>query len=276
MTNPNPLLNRINRMPGETVRLPSLGKFYTNHELSDDTLNGEITLNPMTMTDEIMMKQPDMLFSGTAIEQVFARCSPNIKKPLELLTSDVDFVLTHLRRISFGPHIDVPFTCTNPKCKHEQEVRVKLEYFTNESKEIDPDTLEERFTVITKTDNRTVKLKPITFKDFLSIQQINTEGLSDPDNLRFYVLDSFVSIIRSVDDLENDTPEHRDFIKEWLDAIPREDTTLITEAVKGLQDWGPTFKYTAKCAKCSSPNELSTELNPTAFFIQPSNPKTAP
>ena len=100
MSNPNPLLDRLNRMPGETIRLPSLGQFYEHGELEEGVVNGEIVLNPMTMTDEIMMKSPDMLFQGTAIERVFQRCSPQIKKPLDLLSSDVDFILTHLRKIS--------------------------------------------------------------------------------------------------------------------------------------------------------------------------------
>lgn len=275
MTNPiNPLLNRINRMPGETIRLPSLGKFYASGELSEDTYNGEITLNPMTMVDEIMMKSPDMLFQGTAIERVFTRCSHNIKKPLDLLTSDVDFILTHLRRISFGPHVEIGFTCTNKKCKHEQEVKIPLEYFTNESKEIDLETFDTKYTIKTKNDGRSVKLKPITFRDFLSIQQINTETLSNPDNLTNYVLDSFVAVIHSVDEIVNDSPEHREFIKEWLSQVPREDTQDIVNAVQGVQDWGPTFKYTVVCNKCNHKNELSTELNPTAFFTQPSSPKT--
>ncbi len=272
MSNPNPLLDRLNRMPGETIRLPSLGQFYEHGELEEGVVNGEIVLNPMTMTDEIMMKSPDMLFQGTAIERVFQRCSPQIKKPLDLLSSDVDFILTHLRRISFGSHIDVPFTCS--KCKHEQEVRVPLEYFTNESKEIDPESVDEKFKVTTITDGRLVRLKPITFRDFLSLQQITTEALNEPEALRDFVLDSYASIILSVDNIQNDTPEHREFIREWLDLIPRQDSELISNAIASIQDWGPRFKYSAKCSKCSHKNDLSTELNPTAFFIQPSSRET--
>lgn len=269
----NPLLVRINRMPGETIRLPSLGRFYTNGELSEDTVSGEILLNPMTMTDEIMMKSPDMLFQGTAIERVFRRCSPNILKPLDLLTSDVDFILTHLRRISFGPHVEVPFVCSNTACGHENEVRVPLEYFTNTSREI-TDDYSERFTVTTKTDNQQVRLKPVTFRDFLIMQQVNSDALSDPNILEEYVLDSFAAIIMSVGDIENNSEENRHFIKEWLNAIPRSDTQIITDAVTQLQEWGPTFKYTSKCSKCKKTHELTTELNPTAFFILPSSPKT--
>lgn len=269
----NPLLSRLNRMPGESIRLPSLGRFYKNKELSDETTNGEIVLYPMTMTDEIMMKSPDMLFQGTAIERVFQRCSPNIKKPLDLLTSDVDFILTCLRRISFGPTVEIPFTCSNPKCKHENEVNIPLEYFTLNSKELDNESVE-KFIVVTPTANQTVRLRPIKFSDFLMMQQFNTETLNEPAVLEEYVLNSFAAIIESVDEVENIGDEGHHMIMEWLNALPRADTQVITEAVSKLQDWGPTFRYKAKCNKCGHSNELTTELNPTAFFIPPSNPKT--
>lgn len=269
----NPLLERINRMPGETIRLPSLCRFYNNGEVVD-SFNGEITLYPMTLTDEIMMKSPDMLFQGTAIDRVLKRCSPNIKKPLELLTSDVDFILTHLRRISFGPTIEVPFKCESEKCGHENHVQVPLEHFTNTSKEIDTEHFEENYLLTTPTDGYQVRLRPITFLDFLHMQQVTAENLSDPEQLEDYVLDSFAAIIAAVDSIENNSPENRGFIKEWLNRIPRKDSNMIRDRVAKIQDWGPTFKYKAKCSKCKHPNELTTELNPTAFFMLPSNPET--
>lgn len=270
-TTTNPLLSRVHRIPGETIRLPSLGKFYNDGELSEDTVNGEILIHPMTMTDELMMKSPDLLFQGTAIDRVFTRCSPNIKRPMDLLTSDVDFILTHLRRISFGPNIDVKFKCEKTTCNHEQEVSVPLEYFISESKEIDVEYFEEKFVVHTKIDPREVLLKPITFREFLKIQQFTVESLDDPDVMKDFVLDSFVSVIKSVDTIENNSEENRQFIKEWIDAIPREDSSIIVEGVKNIQDWGPTFSYKVKCGECSHENTLSTELNPTAFFMQPSS-----
>lgn len=265
----NPLLSRINHMPGETVRLPSLGKFYKNGELTEDSFDGEILLKPMTMTDEIMMKSADMLFQGTAIERVLQRCSPNIKSPLDLLSTDVDYLLTQLRRISYGPNVEIPFVCAADGCGHEQEVIIPLEYFISSSKEIDNEDFERKFTVKTVSDNRTVHLKPITFRDWIRINQTNVESLADPTALEEYVLDSYTSIILSVDDISD-----RAMIKEWLGVLPRKDSKKIIDSIKNLQDWGPTFKYKAKCSKCKHVNELTTELNPTAFFTGPSSQKT--
>lgn len=269
MSEHNPLLTRLNNMPGETIRLPSLGRFYKNGELTEDCIEGEILLKPMTMTDEIMMKSPDMLFQGTAIEHVLQRCSPNLPSPLDLLSSDVDYILTQLRRISYGPTIEIPFVCQNEECNHEQEVVIPLDYFITSSKEIDPAEFDAKFVVTTKSDNRRVQLKPITFRDYIKMQQVNPDALSQPNVLEDYVLESYSSVIQSVDDIFD-----RNLIKEWLAHLPRRDTKLIMDSVHHLQDWGPTFNYKAKCNKCSHVNELSTELNPTAFFIRPSSQET--
>ncbi len=263
----NPLLSRLNHMPGETIRLPSRGRFYINGELTDDTDDGEIHLKPMTMTDEIMMKSPDMLFQGTAIEYVIKRCSPNVTSPLDLLSADIDYILTQLRRISFGQTIEIPFQCS--KCEHEQEVVIPLDYFINSSREIENSSFEEKFILTTKSDNRRVQLKPITFRDFIKMQQVNPDALSHPEVLEDYVLESYASVILSVDDITD-----RAQIKEWLSLLPRRDTKLIMDKVTHLQDWGVTFNYKAKCNKCNTVNELTTELNPTAFFIRPSNQET--
>lgn len=271
----NPLLDRLNKLPGETVRLPSLGKFYESGELADDVRNGEITLNAMTMTDEILMKTPDMLFQGTAIETVLRRCSPQILKPLDLLTSDVDYILTHLRRISFGTSVDIKYVCSNTECAKEQVATIPLAYFTDNSKDIDFEEFDRKHTLMTKLDKREVKLKPITFRDYLAIQQVNVDNISNPEELADFVTDSFAAIIKSVDTLQNDSEQNRKFIQEWLKSLPRKETERIMKAVDGLQDWGPTFKYNAACSHCGHTTELSTELNPTAFFMLPSSPETA-
>lgn len=267
----NPLLARINKMPGEGIRLPSLGFYYQNGELSEGVNNGEITLYPMTMTDDIMMKSPDMLFQGTAIERVFKRCSPDIQKPMDLLTADVDFILTHLRRISYGPSIELEYTCSNEKCNHLQSAVIPLEYFTSESVDIDPELFDKKYTVTTKRDGAVVKLKPVTFRDFIIMNQVSNDYLDDPDNLQDYALNSYASLIKSVNDVVNDSPENRDFIKQWLDTIPRTDAERITVTVNGIQDWGPKFEYKVNCSKCGETNDLSTSINPTSFFMLPSN-----
>jgi hypothetical protein len=94
----NPLLHKI-RIPGETIRLPSRGIFYTPGVLIDDVINGEIHVYPMTTIDELILKSPDKIMSGDAIAEIFSRCVPQVLNTKRLLAKDVDFILITLKKI---------------------------------------------------------------------------------------------------------------------------------------------------------------------------------
>lgn len=265
----NPLLNRANRMPGETIRLPSRGKFYAKDAVIVDANEGEILLRPITLTDEVMMKSPDMLMQGTAIEYTFKRCSPNIISPLDLVMPDVNFILTHLRRISLGKDLSLHFQCSKEKCKHKQSVDVPLSQFTQTSKELEDHELADSYQYVAKYDNSVVELRPVTLRDFLKMQEFNMEMMQSPAEYAQYLRRSFMSIIKSVND-------HivREDIEAWLDVLPIEDIKAITDKLTGIQGLGPKFEFKHKCSKCGTVNDLSTEINPTSFFIEPSDLET--
>jgi hypothetical protein len=261
----NPLMDRLSLIPGETVRLPSLGKFYDNNVLINSE-NGEIEILPMTMTDEVLMKSPDMLLQGTAIEYVVKRCCPQVVSPLDLLVGDLDFVLTHLRRISLGSKIELTFKCSNTTCNHEQNVDIPLDYFLNDSPEIDMAKFNETYTYITEADGRTVNLSPLKFRDYLNLLKANDTIGDDLQAYTRFLQDTFMSIIMSVDEIKD-----REMIREWINRLPLKDSKKIMAKSKNLQNFGPKFKFVASCSRCKHKNDLSTDINPTAFFIEPSN-----
>ena len=110
-TNINPLLARVN-LPGETFKLPSGGILYDDDEISSDVKDGELHVLPMTTYDEILLRTPDLLFSGDAIKQVFNRCVPQVTNPMLLFAKDVDFLLLCLRKVTYGDEMEVPYTHT--------------------------------------------------------------------------------------------------------------------------------------------------------------------
>jgi len=265
----NPLLNRGNRMPGETVRLPSRGKFYADGEVLANTTEGEVLLRPITLTDEVMMKSPDMLMQGTAIEYTFKRCSPHIISPLDLVMPDVNFILTHLRRISLGSDLSLTYYCSKEKCQHKQTIEVPLSTFTQTSKELEDAELGEAYRYVTQYDNSVVELRPVTLRDFLKMQEFSMETMSSPEEYAKYLRRSFISIIKSVNG-----HTVREDIEEWLDTLPIEDVKEITKKLTGIQGLGPKFEFKHKCKKCGTVNDLSTEINPTSFFIEHSDLET--
>lgn len=127
----NPLLKKI-KLPGKRFRLPSRGLFYTDGELKDTVVDGEIEIFSMSTTDEITLRTPDYLFSGEAIEKVFKRCIPEVEKPLKLLSRDVDYLLTALRVVSYGDVTELNVECPACAKKQKSENEKKEEEFLDD------------------------------------------------------------------------------------------------------------------------------------------------
>jgi len=254
----NPLLSRV-QMPGSTFQLPSRGLFYNNGELRDDVEVGEVHVHPMSAFDEILMKSPDHLFSGEAVEKVFTRCIPQILKPTDLLAKDVDFLLVCLRQVTFGNELEIKYTHTCKDAK-TQSYTVHLSDFLSSTKKLDPTTIGESYTV-TLENGQVVKLHPSKFKDILEMYQ-GTEGditVEEELNLATLVISSVIS---SVDDVTD--PTH---IKEWVKQISAGLIHTLSDKIEKVSDFGTDFTFTTTCKDCGEKVEIQTPVNPISFFM---------
>jgi hypothetical protein len=252
----NPLLDRI-QLPGETFTLPSGGLFYTD-ELDTKTKNGELHVYPMSAFDEIVMKSPDMLFSGRAVEEVFARCIPQVLKPTQLLAKDVDFLLICLRKVSYGTQLEITATHNCPTAT-EHSYLVPVDDFIKSSKRIDPSTLGSLFNVEFSNKQR-LTLRPITFDNFLKLMQTPDEDASI-EKIKENLYTSLLSVIQSVDEITDPT-----MIREWLTIVPAEWIHLVYEKIETVTNWGPTFITEVVCKDCGETFKVTAPLNPLAFF----------
>lgn len=266
----NPLLKRKNKFPGETFRLPSMGRLYFNGELDEEVKDGELVVYPMTTLDEIYMKTPDMLFQGSAIETVFKRCIPQVKKPTKLFANDVDFLLTCLRKVSYGDYITVPFkcmACEKEKVK-EHEYNIPLNFFIQSSKSFTDADIEGMSLKLSSGEY--IMLRPSTFMEMMSIMQINEMDIKTPEEMNDLLVKSLASVVRSVDGVSE-----KEFIEEWLATLPTKIVTEFSTDVERLNRWGPKFDYTIQCQDCGKDQKISTVLNPLYFFMLPSKPTTS-
>lgn len=253
----NPLLARI-RMPGETFRLPSGGLFYQTGVLADTVVDGEIHVFPMTALDEIALKTPDLLFSGKAIDQVFGRCIPDVIAPGKLLAKDVDFLLICLRKVSFGPDLDLTYQhdCANAK---EHNYTVSVDVFLKKSKRIDANRIGSDFSVHL-ANGQVVQMEPISYSDYTALMQANETDV-EPEKLAKRLYFSVSKVIKSVD-----TETRKDLIEEWLSKIPPVLMKQITETIEKTTEWGPDFMAPIKCRDCGQEVSVQAPLNPLAFF----------
>lgn len=256
----NPLLERV-KIPGETIRLPSNGLFYTNGELSDDVTNGEIHLYPLTAMSEIILRSPDKLLNGSALEEVFAQCAPQIKKPMNLLSKDVDYILTALRKITYGDIIEVNY---NHECSENAKTHtysISISKILSSTKSLDPTSFNSTFT-ITLPNGQSVKIQPMRFKNIVDIMQSMQEENENSKTIGLQLVKSVACMIVSVDEITDEQ-----MIIEWLQTIPTTWFTEISKAIEKTSDWGPNFYYTTQCKDCGQEVELSLTLNPLTFFM---------
>lgn len=256
----NVLLSKLHT-PGATFRLPSCGLFYTNNELSPDVIDGEVHVQPMTAYDELLLKSPDLLFSGQGVTKVFERCIPQIKEPLKLLAKDVDFLMACLQHVTYGSQMEINFThtCENAK-KHDY--MINLDSVLRTAKTIDPTTVDAVY--IEKMPNGTlVAFEPVRFETIVSfLQKMDQNKTRSPEEEFEGMLDAICGVIKNVDGVDD-----RSMIKEWLSKVSALYVKRIRNCMERIADWGPDFVVTQKCSDCGEDVEISLPLNPISFFI---------
>ena len=256
----NPLLENL-RLPGETVRLPSGGVFYKNGELASHVKNGEVHVYPMNTYEEILMKSPDKLLNGDAVQEVFTRCIPDIQKPLDLFARDVDYLILVLRRVTYGNTIDVPYThtCDN----NSYNYTIDISPFIQQAKIIDPTTLSTTYQ-LTLPNQQVVEIIPVRFGQTIKmLQEGNMQRMIDlsDDDIKNQFYDSLVSVISSVDGCADPV-----MIREWIEQISAGWSRLIQNALERNSNWGPETVSTVMCKGCQKPVQLDLSLNPITFF----------
>jgi hypothetical protein len=255
-----------NILPGQTYRLPSLGKSYPPGVLSDDVTDGEIILYPMTTLDEICVKTPDMLFQGTAVEEVLKRRAPQILQPLELLPKDVDYILSALRQITYGDTLEINFTCSHKKCGHKNhKAATKISNFLRKAKTLDsfdPSKLEFQL------DGFMFKIKFSTYGEMVKLNQQNmNNSMSTPEEIYSVYVGSLAMSIESIDGCDDKEVIHS-FLYNDADSVFQH---KLLNYIQAINEWGVEFKQDFVCEKCGEITTLPIEINPVSFFSPPSD-----
>jgi hypothetical protein len=276
MEHTNPLLRTL-RLPGETVTLPSKGLFYTSGEVAKEVLkDGEIYVQPMTTYEEILMKTPDMLFTGQAIVQTFARCIPQIYNPLEMLAADVDFLLIALRKISLGAQLAITY---HHNCENSitHDYMVDINKFIKETKYVDPSVVLSSFSH-TLPNGQQVVLRPFRLKDVLEISQVAvnepiSEELTELDKVEFMsnlLVAGTKPTIASVT-ADGEVITDPEMIDEWIRALPVLWLKELSNIIEKANKWGVDPFATIECKDCKASVSVQIPLNPQNFFTLPSD-----
>jgi hypothetical protein len=256
----NPLLAKV-KVPGKIFQLPSKGLLYDNGELRPGVENGEIHVYPMSAIDEIKMKNPDMLFSGRAFEEVIRNCVPDVLKPAELFGRDVDAIMTFLRITTYGNEfaIETRHTCEHAK---DREYAIDLNDVVAQMKPMEPALIETYYTV-TLPNEQVVLLEPIRLKHVVAMLQSSMVNKDKPtiEDIQSALVDQLLNMIRSVDGISD-----RALIAEWVSSIPSPYVSTIADRLTAANEWGPLFDREVKCRDCGEDFLVELPVNPVSFF----------
>lgn len=255
----NPLLAKL-RLPGKMYQLPSRGIFYTSGELDPNTTDAELQFHSLTAFEEITIKNVDMLYSGKALGQVLKTAAPQILKPDELYSKDVDAIMLYLRLATYGAEyeLSVNHGCENGK---NHSYIINLEDVAQRMKYLDPTRFDIDYKVHLENGQIAI-LHPPKYKSVIEILQENQNKTElTADDIKKNVEMSLVNIIKSIDGIEN-----KQMIKEWIREVPSRIANQIFERMDMLNDWGPDLIYPVKCKDCGEVFDIEIPINPISLF----------
>jgi hypothetical protein len=262
VTSSNPLLAKV-KVPGKIFQLPSKGLMYTNGELSPAVENGEVHVYPLSAMDEIKMKNPDMLFSGKAFDDVIRQCVPDVLKPLELFGKDVDALMTFIRVVTYGADFEIETKHSCPTAK-DRIYAIDLNGVIGSMVPMEPTMLDTYYSV-TLENGQVVVLEPIRLKHVVEMLQTSLVNKENPsfEDIQKSLVGNLLNMIRSVDGIED-----KALISEWVTQVPTTYISSIADKLTMANDWGPSFDREVKCKDCGEHFLVELPVNPVSFFTK--------
>jgi len=271
---PNPLSGHF-RSPKLYVKIPSGGKFYTS-DILDYPDSGELPIFPMTAKDELIMKNPDALLNGEAINQLISSCVPNVKKVNQLISNDVDVLLVAIQGATHGDDIEVSTPC--PTCEEPISGVASVEGAI-ETMAI----LDEVYTV--KFEDLEIEIKPFKYENTItagiaSFQSTRSlQALADiPDDMdKLKVFNenfmrmadmNYTLIVDAVHSIkiEDKIVTDRGHIREFLDNCEASIGNAIEQQVAEINKIGINKSMQFECEECNETFEAPISFDPVNFF----------
>jgi len=272
----NPLKNYFRR-PALYLKLPSKGIGYKEGTINLPE-NGELPIYPMTAIDEITTRTPDALFNGQAVVEIIRSCVPNIKDPWELLQVDLDPILLAIKIATHGSTMEIESSC--PGCNESTKYDINLTGMLNE---FTPGDYTKLFQV---NEAVQIKFKPLPYykvnetsqKQF-DLQRAYTiitkmeEGTDKENKLSELVKEmNEIATTLILDIIEYvKTPDsiviEKDYIKEFLENIPKKEYDLIRDHSIQLKKTTEAKPLAFTCPSCSNQYEQPFDLNVSDFFV---------
>jgi len=273
-TSHNPLTAYF-RIPGLHITLPTRGKFFSENNYNE-TLGGDIPIFPMRAADELLLKTPDALMNGYALEKLIESCVPAIKAPREVSTPDLDAILLAIRAATYGNMMELEIEC--PECGHTNNFDCNLSNILGTMTYVDPENeirLNDEVIVYVKpyTLASAVKLTLATFDEAQKLRaaeeedadiknKMMNESYSKLNSINIMAIaDSIISII-----IPNNVVTDKKYILEFINNTDKTSFKKIENKLNEINSKGVEKKIDAECINCQHTWVGAVEFDPASFF----------
>ena len=280
----NPL-TKYYRIPGLSVKLPTNGVFMPPGSIQF-TVAGDIPVYPMAMKDEMLLKSPDALMSGEALEKLIESCVPAIKIPRAIATQDLDVLLLAIRAATYGDIMHLNALC--PECKTNNEIQCHLPSLLGTMQMVDPNN------AVRITDELMIYVRPYnlhnatvlalaTYDEMRKLQAIETDepkvstyernkavtrGMDRMNKLNLDLLaDCIVKIVIPTTEVTD-----KRSIVEFIANVPKTWIEQVEIKLKEINGKGVDKTLHVICDKCQHEWDTEVEFNPSNFFDAASSP----
>jgi hypothetical protein len=272
----NPLA-KYYRVPGVHVKLPTDGAFMPAGSI-EFTMNREVPVYPMRGADEMLLKSPDALMNGFAIESLLRSCVPAIKAPRLISSPDLDVLLMAIKAATNGEMVTLSPKC--PKCGVENEVHRNLGALMATMQTVDAENtvrLSDEVVVYLRPHNlqNATTLGIASFEETRKIQAL--EAAEADQEKRSQQMSSSIARLSILNNevmadciLRVVVPEAAVSdpvaIREFMANISKPWSDKISGALEAINNKGIDRHFDITCAACGHEFKTEIEFNPTTFF----------
>ncbi len=279
INNANPLVKHF-RQPALYIKLTSEGKFWKEGSL-ELPVTGELPVYPMTTRDEITLRTPDALISGTSVVDVIQSCCPSIKNAWEMPSVDVDTTLIAIRIASYGPTMAIGSTC--PKCGTEHDYDVEL------TSVLGSVSMPDYSKTVELPDGLSIRLRPLTYAQISKSgntvfeEEKLIQTLADPDldpevrkvkyneHISTMVdlnIETIANCTASITTEEGDVVADAKFIREYY---ANSESTVIRKVQETIEEFAKAITIRpvdVVCTECEHEFKLAIDFDYASFFAR--------
>lgn len=277
------------------MELPSGFHFYPEGFIpsSEISSNNEVGVLPMTTMNDLMLKNPEALLNGTAIENLIKDSTTlsdvDVKR---MIKSDVDSLLVAIKIASQGDVQEIELTC--PKCEHEQTYGRDLKSVLSDVKPHD----KEYKVSHENLDGLTIYLRPSSFQDALTLdahafeeqkkitqirqnlnKMLSEKEIEEEDEVMFLssiheifkdltisTMEVYANCIQKIATEDGEVVTDHDEIYDWLKQLDNSSFEAIRDKLSEINSRGVRNEEKVKCVECEHEWDQPFDTNPTDFF----------